>query len=296
MVSDRSLMRLVRTALLAVILYILFAFDALAITEYPWTGSEKDVRRAGGLGWVTVTEELVLPGTKECSVTIFQSGDERWGYMAGEEDPEEFHWTIKLYEEDNYSAKVQLPYSTYTTYYLGCNAIPEVYQCNVPKNAAVEWFPLNGLMLEETPHNKPEKVSSSCRLSEEEPEGELANDLIMVFKDGDSISYDRDISFLFKEEKGLTESESSVPADTAPAKVNTESPLESQSYINTHSFNEQTDSKITVKENQLPFFITGIVAAALSAILFIIGLKKKTRLPFVGAFIMLVLSIIFLLC
>lgn len=265
-------MRLVRTALFAVILCILFAFDALAITEYPWTGSEKDVRRAGGLGWVTVTEELVLPGTKECSVTIFQSGDERWGYMAGEEDPEEFHWTIKLYEEDNYSAKVQLPYSTYTTYYLGCNAIPEVYQCNIPKKAAVEWFPLNGLMLEETPHNKPEKVSSSCRLSEEEPEGELANDLIMVFKEKDSIYYDKDITFIF-DDKSVQSTITcepvtayDLPEETIPEKGT----FSDKKFQSSYTGKEDTPRS---ERNLLLFAITGIIAA----IIFIILIIKRKK-------------------
>jgi len=135
---------------------------------------------------------------------IFQSGDERWGYMAGEEDPEEFKWIITLYEEDDFTARIQLPFSTYETYYLGINPIPDIYAQNIPKNTSISWFVLNDYMLSESGKARPENISASCRISKESPEGILSNNLIMIYNENNEVSYTKDISYIFNEKKDST--------------------------------------------------------------------------------------------
>lgn len=197
-------MKILRILVVSILISIMVPFVALAVTEYPWKGSAKDVERAGGLGWITVTQSLVLPGTKECNVMIFQSGDERWGYMAGEEDPEEFKWIITLYEEEDFTARIQLPFSTYETYYLGINPIPDKYAQNIPKNTSISWFVLNDYMLSESGKARPENISASCRISKESPEGILSNNLIMIYNENNEVSYTKDISYIFNEKKDST--------------------------------------------------------------------------------------------
>ena len=187
----------VKILLLTISFVIIAAFSSLASTEYTWEGSQRDAERAGGLGWITITEPHVLPGTEYADVLISQSSETPWGKWVGESPADEDHWQFRLYKKDGFSARVQLPYGSYMEA-ANTPALREEDLKDFDVSLRPMWqYASYNEVFDNIYDCQNDEVMSECTISSDHPEGEIKNALIMTCEDPFTGKFNADISYLF---------------------------------------------------------------------------------------------------